>query len=54
MIAFKLENPILRNEFHKYFSIKIRNWGWDYNKNKYTMETAEVSSETCTREHFDE
>jgi len=32
MLAFKIENIILRKNFEKYFQIQMNNWSYDYQK----------------------
>ena len=51
MLAFKIENIILRKNFEKYFQIQMNNWSYDYQKD-LQIDNIYLNFEKCTKAHF--
>ena len=50
MVGFRLEDPVLRNDFSKYFQMKTYLWHWDIESD--TTSYIDAPTEKCTKEHF--
>ena len=51
MLAFRMEDSSLNNDFFKYFRIRIENYNYNYTS-QTTTQNPIFSVEPCTIEHF--
>ena len=51
MLAFRMEDSALNNDFFKYFRIRIENYNYNYTS-QTTTQNPIFSVEPCTIQHF--